>query len=112
GQTVDVLNNGTLTEVGVVTLVAGNVLTLTSSPTAQTGCTPAACTLVVTDSQSYVEGGRGNNTIFANQGQNDIVGGNSDMFSLKLPQERASGSNLIFGGSGGNVGYEDCSNTT
>ncbi len=75
-------------------------------------------TLVATDGQAYVEGGRGNNTIFANQGQNDIVGGNSDMFSLKqtIPSSvllglRASGSNLIFGGSGNNVGYGDCTNS-
>ncbi|MBV8195588.1 MAG: hypothetical protein JOY80_08675, partial [Candidatus Dormibacteraeota bacterium] len=75
-------------------------------------------TIVAGDGQSYVEGGRGNNVIFANQGQNDIVGGNSDLFSLKLSTPnpallglRASGSNLIFGGSGNNIGYEDCTNT-
>ena len=36
----------------------------------------------VTDGETYVEGGRGDNTIFADEGQNDIVGGNSNMFSL------------------------------
>jgi hypothetical protein len=112
GQTVAVLSNGVFTEVGVVTTVTPTVLTLTGLATAVPGCTAASCTLSVTDGQSYVEGGRGNNTIFANQGQNDIIGGNSSMYSLGLTQERASGSNLIFGGSGDNVGYEDCTNAT
>ena len=88
------------------------MLTLTGAPPSTTCATlpcTATATLVVTDGESYVEGGRGNNTIFANQGQNDIVGGNSNLFSLPLPQERASGQNLIFGESGASIGYEDCS---
>ncbi len=110
-------------EIGVVTaltfdpLAGVSVLTLTGSPTSVTACTPASCTLWAGDGEAYVEGGRGNNTIYANQGQNDIVGGNSDLFSLKLASPssyllglRASGSNLIFGGSGNNIGYEDCTN--
>ena len=112
GQTVEVLSGGVLTEAGVITAVSGNVLTLTGSPTSITACTAGACTLVVTDGQSYVEGGRGNNVIFANQGQNDIIGGNSSLFSLTMPSERASGSNIIFGGSGNNVGYGDCTNAS
>jgi hypothetical protein len=112
GQTLEI--NGV--EVGMITGVTYNgttsVLTLTGSPLPFVGCASSCAvgaTLVITDGESYVEGGRGNNTIFANQGQNDIVGGNSDMFSLRLPSERASGSNLIFGGSGSTVGYEECS---
>ena len=31
------------------------------------------------------------------------------MFSLTLPGERASGSNMIFGEAGQNIGYETCS---
>ena len=115
GQTVDVGS----TEIGVITGITSTVLTLSGSPTSVAGCTAAGCTLWVTDGETYVEGGRGNNVIFANQGQNDIIGGNSDMFSLKLPNGssalpalRASGSNIIFGGSGDNVGYGDCTNTT
>ena len=71
GQTLDIGG----VEVGVITGI-------TFSPDAErlapsfVGCTTAcskAATLVITDGESYVEGGRGNNVIFANQGQNDIV---------------------------------------
>ena len=100
GQTITV--NGA--SAGVISAITFGTLTVTGNFTAGT----TAATIVATDGESYVEGGRGNNTIFANQGQNDIVGGNSDMFSLTLPSERASGSNLIFGQSGNNAGREDC----
>ncbi len=112
GQTVSALVGGVLTEIGVVTAVSGNVLTLTGSPTAVTGCTAASCKLVVTDGESYVEGGTGDNVIFGNQGQNDLIGGNSDMFSRPSYLERASAQNMIFGGSGADVGYGDCTNAT
>ena len=80
GQTVDIAGQ----EIGVVTAITFNestgvsVLTL-SGPTLPASCKAATCeaTLVVTDGETDVEGGRGNNTIFADQGQNDIVGGNS-----------------------------------
>ncbi|HEY5224284.1 MAG TPA: hypothetical protein VIJ18_14705 [Microbacteriaceae bacterium] len=111
GQTLNV--NGVA--VGVVTAVSGGTLTVTGAP-APASCTTLPCTVTATvnatDGQSYIEGGRGNNTIFANRGQNDIIGGNSDFFSLTLPSERASGSNLIFGGSGLNAGREDCGDGT
>ncbi len=122
GQTLDIGG----VEVGVITGVTNtgttSVLTLSGSPLGFVSCASscsATATLVITDGETYVEGGRGNNVIFANQGQNDIVGGNSDLFSLTLangnpalPALRASGSNIIFGGSGDNVGYGDCTNTT
>ncbi|HEY3922827.1 MAG TPA: hypothetical protein VGL76_12045 [Gaiellaceae bacterium] len=70
-----------------------------------------------TDGSDYIEGGGGNDVIFGNQGQDDIVGGNSDLFAgLKgactTANEvsgfgnatgsctRPDGSDLIFGGSG------------
>ena len=93
---------------GVISAISFSTLTVTGNLTPGS----STATIVATDGQSYVEGGRGNNTIFANQGQNDIVGGNSDMFSLTLPSERASGSNLIFGQSGNNAGREDCGSGT
>jgi hypothetical protein len=122
GQTLDIGG----VEVGVITGLSSNgtssVLTLSGSPLLFVSCASScskAATLVITDGETYVEGGRGNNVMFANQGQNDIVGGNSDLFSLTLPSGsppllglRASGSNLIFGGSGGNIGYGDCTNAT
>jgi hypothetical protein len=104
GQTITV--NGAVA--GVISAITDTTLTITGVLSA--GSTLA--TIVATDGESYVEGGRGNNTIFANQGQNDIVGGNSDMFSLTLPSERASGSNLIFGGSGDHSARGDCGQGT
>ena len=61
-----------------------------------------------TDGQDYVEGGGGNDILFGNQNQDDLIGGNSDMFSLTTPNLRpdgsvnglVSGADLIFGGSG------------
>ncbi len=103
GQTVSVgTTAATATPAGVVTAISANGLTMTVSGL------PNGSFVVATDGEAYVEGGRGNNVIFANQGQNDIVGGNSNLFSLKQPAVRASGSNLIFGGSGSNIGYGDC----
>ena len=103
GDTVSVgTSAANATPAGVVTAISANGLTMTVSGL------PSGSFVVATDGEAYVEGGRGNNVIFANQGQNDIVGGNSNLFSLKQPAVRASGSNLIFGGSGSNIGYGDC----
>src|SRR5258708_4570047 len=101
---------------GVITAESFGTITVSGSftPNAAQGANIAA-----PDGETYVEGGGGNNTTFANQGQNDIVGGNSDLFGLKLANGspaltglRASGSNLIFGGSGNNIGYGDCTNAS
>mgnify|MGYP006174761837 CR=1 FL=1 len=54
----------------------------------------------LTDGDDYVEGGGGNDVIFGNLGQDDIVGGSSDFFSLNDPYLRPDGSDLLFGGSG------------
>ena len=54
-----------------------------------------------TDGNDYIEGGGGNDVIFGNLGQNDIIGGNSDLFSLTQPSQRPdSGSPIIFAGAG------------
>ena len=66
-----------------------------------------------TDGADYIEGGGGNDVIFGNQGQDDVIGGNSDLFGLggacTAANEvggaagtclRPDGSDLIFGGSG------------
>ena len=60
----------------------------------------------VTDGDDYIEGGQGTDTIFGNLGQDDIIGGNSDLFSLAgqtvaQKARRADGADLLFGGSGG-----------
>src|SRR5262249_41415341 len=58
------------------------------------------------DGQDYIEGNAGSDILFGNQNQDDLVGGNSDMFSLKDPifaigqTLRPDDSDLIFGGSG------------
>ena len=39
--------------------------------------------------------------MFGNLGQDDIIGGSSDLFSLTDKARRADGSDLLFGGSGG-----------
>ncbi len=53
-----------------------------------------------TDGNNYIEGGGGNNVIFGNGGQNDIIGGSSSLFGLTTPDQRTSGSNIIFAGAG------------
>ncbi len=54
----------------------------------------------VHDGQDYVEGNGGDDTMFGNLGQDDLVGGSSDFFSLDQPYLRPDGSDRIFGGSG------------
>jgi hypothetical protein len=99
--------------IGVVTALTGSTTTVmtvaAAGPPIAAGCASLPCTIskatvVAMDGSTYVEGGRGNNTIFGDGGQNTLIGGNSNMFSLTTPAERASGSNLIFGGSGSNAG--------
>jgi hypothetical protein len=53
-----------------------------------------------TDGQDYIEGGGGNDIVFGNQGQDDLIGGSSDKFSLTDRSLRPDDSDLIFGGSG------------
>src|SRR5262249_17758940 len=52
------------------------------------------------DSEDYIEGNGGSDIIFGGLGQDDIVGGNSDFFSLTTPDQRPDVADLIFGGSG------------
>ncbi len=64
------------------------------------------------DGADYIEGGGGNNVIFGNDGQNDIVGGNSDFFGTATPNLRTSGSNTIFGNAGTQLDREDVGDTS
>jgi Ca2+-binding RTX toxin-like protein len=59
----------------------------------------------------YIEGGAGDDVIFGNQGQDDIVGGSSDFFGLTSVAQRLDGSDLIFGGSGTDIAYDTYGNT-
>ena len=45
----------------------------------------------------------GNDVIFGNLGQDEIIGGSSSLFTLVDPNLRPDGSDLIFGGSGQRV---------
>ena len=71
-----------------------------------------------TDGHDYIEGGGGNDVLYGNQGQDDIVGGSSDFFgktdgvspavlAKADPLGRPDGSDLIFGGSGTRTGRND-----
>ena len=53
-----------------------------------------------TDGQDYIEGNGGYDILFGGLGQDDIVGGNSDMFSLTDVNLRPDSADLIFGGAG------------
>ena len=66
-----------------------------------------------TDGNNYIEGGGGNGTvIFGGTGQNAIIGGNSNLFSLNSPQQRPdSGNVIIFAGAGTEIGYNDSQST-
>jgi Ca2+-binding RTX toxin-like protein len=65
-----------------------------------------------TDGNDYIEGGGGADVIFGNQGQDDIIGGNSSLFSLSTPAVRPDSSDLIFGGSGTEIGRNDLGDTS
>jgi Ca2+-binding RTX toxin-like protein len=53
-----------------------------------------------TDGEDYVEGNGGNDLIFGGLGQDDLVGGSSNFFSLVGRLQRPDGSDTIFGGAG------------
>jgi Ca2+-binding RTX toxin-like protein len=63
------------------------------------------------DGDDYVEGGGGKDLIFGNQGQDDLIGGSSDLFGLASPARRPDDSDLIFGGSGTHAGRSDLGTT-
>jgi Ca2+-binding RTX toxin-like protein len=52
------------------------------------------------DGDDYIEGNGGNDVVFGNLGQDDIIGGSSELFSLDTRNERPDGSDLVFGGAG------------
>src|SRR5262249_25929067 len=43
---------------------------------------------VETDGSDYIEGGGGNDVLFGNQGQDDLIGGSSNLFTLTTPAQR------------------------
>ncbi len=66
-----------------------------------------------TDGDDYIEGNGGDDVIFGNLGQDDIIGDNSDIFSLDTLAERElDGSDLIFGGAGTDIARNDIGDAT
>jgi hypothetical protein len=60
-----------------------------------------------TDGEDYIEGGGGNDIAFGGLGQDDIVGGSSDFFSLATWFQRPDGADILFGGSGQHTDRND-----
>ncbi|MHC4431816.1 MAG: calcium-binding protein, partial [Planctomycetota bacterium] len=61
----------------------------------------------LTDGDDYIEGGGDQDIIFGNLGQDDIIGGNSDLFGLNDRLLRPDGNDLIFGGAGTDIARND-----
>jgi Ca2+-binding RTX toxin-like protein len=60
------------------------------------------------DGDDYIEAGAGNDVVFGNLGQNDIIGGSSNQFGLTEHWQRdSSGANIIFGGAGTRIDRND-----
>ena len=64
------------------------------------------------DGNDYIEGGAGNDTVFGNQGQDNIIGGSSNLFGQTTPALRPDGSNMLFGGSGTEISYDNPGDTS
>ena len=60
-----------------------------------------------TDGNDYIEGGAGSDVVFGNQGQDNIIGGSSNVFGQTSTQTRPDGSNMLFGGSGTEISRSD-----
>src|SRR5207247_10026647 len=65
-----------------------------------------------TDGDDYMEGGGGNDLLFGNDGQDDIIGGSSSLFGLTDPSQRPDGADTAFGGSGTDVARNSLGDTT
>ena len=59
------------------------------------------------DGDDYVEGGGGNDVILGNLGQDDLIGGSSDLFGTSTASHRPDGQDIIFGGSGTRAARND-----
>jgi len=57
----------------------------------------------LTDGDDYIEGNGGADLIFGNLGQDDLIGGSSDLFGLDLPEQRPDSADVIHGMTGNDV---------
>jgi len=64
------------------------------------------------DGDDYVEGGGGNDVILGNRGQDDLIGGSSNLFGLTTAAQSPDGSDLIFGGAGTRIDRNDIGDAT
>jgi Ca2+-binding RTX toxin-like protein len=64
------------------------------------------------DGDDYMEGNGGADLMFGNLGQDDLIGGSSSLFGLATPAMRPDGSDIIYGGSGGDVLRNTLGDTT
>jgi Ca2+-binding RTX toxin-like protein len=64
------------------------------------------------DGDDYVEGGGGNDVIFGNLGQDDLIGGSSNLFGTPTASDRPDGSDIIYGGSGTRADRNNPGDTT
>jgi Ca2+-binding RTX toxin-like protein len=53
-----------------------------------------------TDSDDYMEGNGGNDLMYGGLGQDDMIGGSSDLFGLTTRDMRPDGSDTVYGGAG------------
>ncbi|UZJ27067.1 hypothetical protein RHODO2019_19095 (plasmid) [Rhodococcus antarcticus] len=60
-----------------------------------------------TDGADYIEGNGGNDVLYGNLGQDDLVGGSSNMFGLITRDQRPDGSDTIYGGAGTRTGINN-----
>ncbi|MEX0330675.1 MAG: LEPR-XLL domain-containing protein [Puniceicoccaceae bacterium] len=76
----------------------------------------------VTDGDDYMEGNGGNDLMYGGLGQDDMIGGSSALFgldsvnaallTLTAEQMRPDGSDIIFGGAGVDIDYNDIGDAT
>ena len=64
-----------------------------------------------TDGDDYIEGNGGNDVVFGNLGQDDLIGGSSNLFGLTARSQRADGSDLLFGGAGTDLARDHAGDT-
>jgi len=63
------------------------------------------------DGDDYIEGGGENDVIFGNLGQDDIIGGNSNLYGLATAEQRNDGADLLFGGAGTDIDRNNLGDT-
>ncbi|MDQ3439988.1 MAG: hypothetical protein M3478_06510, partial [Planctomycetota bacterium] len=65
-----------------------------------------------TDGDDYMEGNGGADSMFGDLGQDDMVGGSSDLFGLTTPAMRPDGADLMYGGDGTDTGRNTLGDTS